>query len=359
MSESTTATPVSFDGLLREALSVIPAYAPIWTNHNTADPGITLIELLAYFSEVLVYRAQRLTPDARLNLLRLLRGAEWTGWQSLIGRPVADVDGAIARQIEHLSQVQSAVTPQDFERLAVQFAAEHLQSSQPVQAKCLSSANMRDMLGASIGEIVPGDITVVLAPEFELPGNGIEELRREVRSRLQPRALLTTRVHVVAPVYVSIYIGCRIAPFLEDGCDAAFEAANAALRRRFGPSTPDDTPPTAQRLGRPVHLSDLTAIIDDTQEVDYVEAIQVLRIELTGGIAEDPGSDVGIRVGVHSTIGADTYLGGTASRRFDRFVRDSSGEVIRLDLRPWELARVELIPEAVHRIADAQGGSVP
>jgi hypothetical protein len=215
---------------------------------------------------------------------------------------------------------------------------------------------MRDMLGAGIGDFLPGDLTVVLAPEFELSADGIERLRREVRSQLQPRALLTTRVHVVAPVYVIIYIGCRLAPFQEEGHDAAIEAANESLRRRFGPLRPDDTP-TGQRLGRSVHLSDLAAIIDDTTEVDYADAIEVLRIELTGGVAEDPDSAVGIRIGMHSTIGADTYLGGIASRRIDRFVRDSSGEITRVNLQPWELARVELIPDEVQRIADTFGRS--
>src|SRR4051812_17987001 len=114
MTDSATPMPVTFDGLLREAMSLIPAYAPAWTNHNTADPGITLIELLAYFAEVLAYRAERLTPDARLNLLRLLRGAGWKEWSHFIGRPVVDVDGAIADEIDHLAQVRGAVTPQDF-----------------------------------------------------------------------------------------------------------------------------------------------------------------------------------------------------------------------------------------------------
>ena len=64
----------AYDELVREGLALIPAWAPEWTDHNPSDPGVTLVELLAYFSEILAWRALRVTPDARLQLLRLLEG---------------------------------------------------------------------------------------------------------------------------------------------------------------------------------------------------------------------------------------------------------------------------------------------
>ena len=38
----------SYDDLRRELIERIPVYAPEWTDHNESDPGITLVELLAY-----------------------------------------------------------------------------------------------------------------------------------------------------------------------------------------------------------------------------------------------------------------------------------------------------------------------
>ncbi len=49
----------SFTDLVDEALSMLPQYAPKWTNYNPSDPGITLIELLAYLTEVMIYRLDR------------------------------------------------------------------------------------------------------------------------------------------------------------------------------------------------------------------------------------------------------------------------------------------------------------
>ena len=53
----------NFTDLVEEARSMIPQYAPEWTNQNASDPGITLIELLAYVSEMLIYRLNRVTRE--------------------------------------------------------------------------------------------------------------------------------------------------------------------------------------------------------------------------------------------------------------------------------------------------------
>ena len=62
----------SFNDIVEEAISMIPRYSPEWTNHNPSDPGITLIELAAWMTDMLIYRLNQV-PDknyvAFLNLL--------------------------------------------------------------------------------------------------------------------------------------------------------------------------------------------------------------------------------------------------------------------------------------------------
>ncbi len=62
----------SFQDLVRDAVARIPVYAPQWTNHNRSDPGITLIELLAWIAEMQIYRQNRITDRVRLKFLKLL-----------------------------------------------------------------------------------------------------------------------------------------------------------------------------------------------------------------------------------------------------------------------------------------------
>ena len=62
----------SYDSLLEEARNLLPAVAPAWTDYNASDPGITLIELLAYLTEIGSYRLNRVTPQQRRAWLRML-----------------------------------------------------------------------------------------------------------------------------------------------------------------------------------------------------------------------------------------------------------------------------------------------
>ena len=39
-----------------EGVALIPRFAPEWTDHNLSDPGITLVELLAYHTEAEIFR---------------------------------------------------------------------------------------------------------------------------------------------------------------------------------------------------------------------------------------------------------------------------------------------------------------
>ena len=62
----------SFDDLVEEALARIPAHTPEWTNPRAGDPGRTLIELFAWLTDTLLYRANLIPERQRLAFLRLL-----------------------------------------------------------------------------------------------------------------------------------------------------------------------------------------------------------------------------------------------------------------------------------------------
>ena len=61
-----------FDQLVEEARKLIPGYSSEWTDHNLSDPGITLIDLLAWLSEIAIYRTNLVTESHRIKYLRLL-----------------------------------------------------------------------------------------------------------------------------------------------------------------------------------------------------------------------------------------------------------------------------------------------
>jgi len=73
----------TFEQILKEARRSISNYAPEWTNHNPADPGITLIELIAWLAEITSYRVNLVTKEHLLKYLELL-GVKLQGSQSAI-----------------------------------------------------------------------------------------------------------------------------------------------------------------------------------------------------------------------------------------------------------------------------------
>ena len=61
-----------FQSLVDEARLRIAHTCPAWNEHNVSDPGITLIELFAWMTELLVYRVNRIPEKVEIALLNLL-----------------------------------------------------------------------------------------------------------------------------------------------------------------------------------------------------------------------------------------------------------------------------------------------
>ena len=62
----------TFADLTLELRSLIHQYDKRWTNHNPSDLGITLIELVAWHAEILMYRMNRLEQRSYLGFLDLI-----------------------------------------------------------------------------------------------------------------------------------------------------------------------------------------------------------------------------------------------------------------------------------------------
>ena len=62
----------TFEDIVQEAIRLIPQYCPEWTNHNPSDPGIALIELFAWMTEMTLYRLNRVPEKNYLAFLDLM-----------------------------------------------------------------------------------------------------------------------------------------------------------------------------------------------------------------------------------------------------------------------------------------------
>src|SRR5438270_11870918 len=62
----------SWKQIVDEAVRLIPRYAPEWTNHNASDPGITLLELYAWMTAMVIYRLNKVPAKNFLTFLDLI-----------------------------------------------------------------------------------------------------------------------------------------------------------------------------------------------------------------------------------------------------------------------------------------------
>ena len=61
-----------FKDLFDELRSLIPRYAPEWTDHNLSDPGITMVQLFSYLGEIVLYRLNRVPERNYIKFLQLI-----------------------------------------------------------------------------------------------------------------------------------------------------------------------------------------------------------------------------------------------------------------------------------------------
>jgi predicted phage baseplate assembly protein len=82
-----------FQDIVDEAKRLIPRFCPEWTNHNVSDPGVALIELFAWMSEMVLYRINQVPERLYVHFLNMVgiepfppsvARAELTFWLSAV-----------------------------------------------------------------------------------------------------------------------------------------------------------------------------------------------------------------------------------------------------------------------------------
>jgi len=62
----------TFQDIVDETKRLIPRFTPEWTNHNVSDPGVALIELFAWMSEMVLFRVNQVPERLYVHFLDLV-----------------------------------------------------------------------------------------------------------------------------------------------------------------------------------------------------------------------------------------------------------------------------------------------
>jgi hypothetical protein len=263
----------TYADLVNEARTLIPTHAPEWTNHNSSDPGITLIELFAYLTEMMIYRLNRVTDQNMLAFLKLLNGNPQ--WEPSPGESLTE---AVKNTVLALRKPFRAVTCEDFENLALNFDEEDVLAGAPPQIARTRCVPRRDLVAddpVNRGTDEPGHVSVIIVPfrtgTEKLP-QPVDDLRQKVYAFLDKRRLITTIIHVAKPAYFSFTVQLTIVLMPDTiALDQAaiLDAIKKVLQDFFDPLTGGDER-TGWPFGRNVYVSEIYNLLDVQPGVDYI-----------------------------------------------------------------------------------------
>jgi hypothetical protein len=333
----------AYTDLVAEAVSLLPRYAPEWTNHNASDPGITVIELLAYFTEMLIYRLNRVTRENKLQFLRLLGGDQRKG--GVEEEP--EVDEALRQTVLALQQPQRAVTEADYEQLTKDIIAKLPSGAKIRRFRSFLRKNLELSDPAAEALDSPGHVSVVIAPETGLTADAVAALLQQVREQLEPLRLLATRLHVVPVRYLSFSLRAILRPDLDADFADIQNKASEALQDYFCPWHCGGPNQTGWPFGRPVYLSEVYAVLEKIAGVVSVQDVSVVGLHTTNESEGSGQAPVGIQFGISSTVGVDSRLGCDTPADTERLVRDTRGRLTAVTLKPWELVKVSVKREDI------------
>ncbi|HMQ29762.1 MAG TPA: baseplate J/gp47 family protein [Chloroflexaceae bacterium] len=277
---------LTYAELTARARAQIPTLYPAWTDHNPSDPGIAVLELLAWVAEQVGYQADQLPERSYDAFLRLLNGEGYVRDGPL--------DEAMAATVLRLREPQRAVSPADYEALALgawNGSPEALalgEAGQVARARCLPGY---DLSGAAPRAGVAGHVSLVVVPAVATGGlfAPTPELIAALWAWLDERRMLGTRHHVAGPTYVQVTLEAALAPRPGAEFPAVAQRAAENLAAHFHPLSGGPAG-AGWPFGRAVHVSELYRVLDRAPGVDYVE-LRALKAGVGG--RELPGDDAG------------------------------------------------------------------
>jgi hypothetical protein len=327
---------LTFDNLVEEARAMIPHHAPEWTDYNPSDPGITLVELLAYFTELLGYRMNRVSRASRIKFLQLLGAAAYKDGDSVTEASTAELQHRLQAAVRGLRTIHRAVIPADYERIVDRHLAQHEPAGwQKYRIRCFEQVDLTAPDAMATHRRAPGHVSIVVVPPGDLDDPGLSAALAEIRQMLEPKRLLTTRLHVVPPQCLWISLSIEIHPQPDADFEQVRNRVGGAVQSYLSPHRGGGPAGEGWPFGQTVSLNKIYALVDRVPGVDYVRAVRVLNLADSRDALGVDRTALGLQVGVRATVGVDARLGSLTGA--DRLMLDDQGRLTAVQLAPFEL----------------------
>ena len=177
----------TFDQLVVAARRLIESKSEAWTDLSPGDPGIVLLEVFAYLTELMLYRLNRVPDKAYIEFLRLmgvtLSPPAAASVRLRFSRDEADANAITIPRRTLVATAQTATTDAPVFATSVEATIEPGETSVEVLAHHCEIREAED-LGRSTG--LPGMTLTVAAPPIVLPTGAGDDLDLRVWVEASP-----------------------------------------------------------------------------------------------------------------------------------------------------------------------------
>jgi predicted phage baseplate assembly protein len=218
--------------------------------------------------------------------------------------------------VKDLRKAHRAVTGSDFEELVLEEFKGRI-----ARARCVPRRNLTVDDPEMRGLDKPGRVSLIIVPGFDDGQTDVKptgDLIRAVKEYLEPLRLLTTRLHVVGPRYVSISVRLTLIIEPDAVAEVVKDKAVKELNRFFHPLGGGHDG-KGWPFGRNVYVSEIYELLDLLPGVDYVT--RTIDKESSRPLDELITSDP------------------------DRIKRNSQGDFVAIELLPDELVSANISKE--------------
>ncbi len=167
-----------YRALVDETLARVPVHTPEWTNFNSSDPGVTIVQLFAFLTESLIYRANQIPERNRAKFLKLLgipllSASAARGLVSFRNERGALETVTLARDLELLAGTVSFRTLNGLDVLPVE---ARLFVKRPLAAETPELRQYYQLLYASYDSDLPANLSLYQSAAFD-PAQGPLDLK--------------------------------------------------------------------------------------------------------------------------------------------------------------------------------------
>src|SRR5689334_1705936 len=202
---------LTYDDLMSQALTLIPRLLPTWTDHNPADPGITLVELFAALAESTGFTIARYVGGTPGPFARLLGESPQAGEQATV---------TLSRAVRQLSAVRRVVTADDLEAAALNGVM--ILDLAPTSVRRAGTLARFESVGAPFTRLAEDshvdDTSVLVVAPAPRPGDGVvvQSPNGQAGERLTVQSVSPEggqlRVHAAAPLRAAHPAGSLVSP---------------------------------------------------------------------------------------------------------------------------------------------------